>query len=94
MVRTSSSKATTKPTRAQVASKSKSSGLVRQNQHSAPEGTFSVGDTVKTLSTVRPKQYASKKGRIEAIVTDLDGVVVNECRIGTAWFRFSELSMV
>ena len=77
----------TSPDLAPVIRKRKSSVNVRCRAQIERYSTFSVGDVVKTADFVKPKQYAKKRGEIQAINE-------GEFRVRDAWFAPSELIKV
>ena len=48
---------------------------------------FKVGQRVRFVKT-------GNIGKVTSVVTDQDGVVVNECKIAGMWYGFSELGEV
>ena len=79
----------TKPTAARVIRKPKSSVVPSQPVSDAqikPQA-FKVGQRVRFVKT-------GNIGKVTSVVTDQDGIVVNECRVGGLWYGFNELGEV
>ena len=74
---------------APTARKPKSSVVPSQpvSDASSEPVAFKVGQRVRFVKT-------GNIGKVTSVVTDQDGVVVNECKIAGMWYGFSELGEV